>query len=160
MAGAAGGAASRSYLWLSNAVDARKWGPRSERKRKELDSRITHTLTTHNSNDDDKFNNLEKLTAGELVDATRLLKCQKRQIEAIRRLLSIRLLQWIQSTLFFLPIHTWSETSATSHNSRLERMQLRSVDFFGANVWITKKRLDYKSWMVWCHVNYLRICLG
>jgi hypothetical protein len=48
-------------------------------------TRVTHTHTTHNSNDD-KFNNLERLTADELVDATRLLKCQKRQIEVIRRL--------------------------------------------------------------------------
>jgi hypothetical protein len=32
------------------------------------------------------FNNLEKLTADELVDATRLLKREKRQIEAIQRL--------------------------------------------------------------------------
>ncbi len=38
-------------------------GLRSKWKRKELDSRITHTHTTHNSNDDDKFNNLERLTA-------------------------------------------------------------------------------------------------
>ena len=60
-------------------------GLRSKRKRKELDSRIAHTHTTHNSNDDDKFKNLERLTADELVDATRLLKRQKRQIEAIRR---------------------------------------------------------------------------
>ena len=53
-------------------------GLRSKRNRKELDSSITHTHTTHNSNDDDKFNNLERLTADELVDATRLLKRQKR----------------------------------------------------------------------------------
>ncbi len=61
-------------------------GLRSKRKHKELDSRITHTYTTHNSNDDDKFENLERLTADELVGATRLLKRQKRQIEVIRRL--------------------------------------------------------------------------
>ncbi len=61
-------------------------GLRSKRKLKELDSRITHTHTTHNSNDDDKFENLERLTPDELVDATRLLNRQKRQIEVIRRL--------------------------------------------------------------------------
>ena len=53
-------------------------GLRSKRKRKELDSRISHTHTTHNSNDDDKFENLESLTVDELVDATRLLKRQKK----------------------------------------------------------------------------------
>ena len=58
-------------------------GLRSKRKLKELDSRITHTHTTHNSKRDDKFNNLDRLTADELVDETRLLKRQKRQIEAI-----------------------------------------------------------------------------
>ena len=65
-------------------------GLRSKRKRKELDSRIAHTHTTHNSNDDGKFENLERLTADELVDATRLLKRQKRQIEVIRRRLSVQ----------------------------------------------------------------------
>ncbi len=25
---------------------------------------------------------------------------------------------------------------------------------------VENKRLDCKSWMGWCHVNYLRICLG
>ncbi len=49
----------------SNTVDDGKWGLRSNRKHKEQDSRITHT--THNSNDDDKFNNLEKLTTDEVV---------------------------------------------------------------------------------------------
>ena len=61
-------------------------GLRSKRKHKELDSRITHTYTKYNSNNDDKFYNLEGLTADELVDETRLLQCQKRQIEVIRRL--------------------------------------------------------------------------
>ncbi len=61
-------------------------GLRSKRKHEELDSRITHTHTTHNSNDDDKFENLERLTADELLDDTRLLKRQKRRIETIRRL--------------------------------------------------------------------------
>ncbi len=61
-------------------------GLRSKRKRKELDSRITHTHTTHYSNNDDKFENLESLTVDDLVDVMRLLKRQKRQIEAIRRL--------------------------------------------------------------------------
>jgi hypothetical protein len=32
-------------------------------------------------NDDDKFDNLERLTTDEVVDVTRLLKSQKRQIE-------------------------------------------------------------------------------
>jgi hypothetical protein len=43
-------------------------------------------LHLDNSNDDDNFENLERLTVDEVVDATRLLKGQKRQIEAIRRL--------------------------------------------------------------------------
>jgi hypothetical protein len=86
MAGATGGAASNSGLRLSNAVTAINRGLRSKRKRKELDSRITHIHTTHNSNNDDKFKNLERMTADDLVDDTRLLKRQKRQIEGIRRL--------------------------------------------------------------------------
>ncbi len=42
-------------MTISNVVTVINRGLRSKRKRKDLDSRITHTHTTHNSIDDEKF---------------------------------------------------------------------------------------------------------